>query len=226
MIDPSKIKRRIDEISASLQAWHALTTKDRARLTKLDRRRTQEIEVELQAILEPAARSELIVDVHMVARFFGVSVRSISVWSAQKGCPKLKHGHYDLLAVFTWWNDNINGGDSEATENVKLEYWRWKTENEKMKAQQTSGELLKQEEVFQFWANRLRGVWSALYVLENRLPAVLVGKSQSQMQEVIKAEVRRINEGYCKEGKFCRVKRDESKLDGIPPRKRGRPRKK
>jgi phage terminase Nu1 subunit (DNA packaging protein) len=216
MLDIKSLQQRIADIASRFKAYLDLTRKDKTKVTKGDQRRAKELEKQLRLILEPEERTDLTVDVHSVARFFGISDRAVQMW-AHRGCPKLKHGTYDLEAVFKWWNDNINGGsDSEAIVNVKLEYWRWKTENEKMKAQQTSAKLLDQDEVFQFWANRIRGVWSALYVLENRLPAVLVGKSQSQMQEIIKAEVRRINESYCKDGKFCKVKPKES---GEKPRK-------
>lgn len=225
MLDPQKVQTRLQELIAMLQAWQQIRGKDPAKRTKTDKRRQEEIEVELNAILEPAARSELVVDVHMVARFFGVSVRAVQVWRQQKGCPRVKHGYFDLLAVFKWWLENINGGgDSEATENVKLEYWRWKTENEKMRAQQTAGELLPKDEVLKMWANRLREVWSGLYNFVNRLPPILIGKSKSAMQEILMAEARQLNEGYCRDGRFCRQKPVEEK--GTPPRGRGRPKKK
>jgi hypothetical protein len=223
MLDTKKVQNRLQDLLLSLQAYHALTQKDRAKLTKQDKRRIPELEVELNAILEPAARSELIVDVHMVARFFGVSLRLIQVWVAQKGCPKLKHGHYDLLAVFGWWSENINSGTSEAEENVRLEYWRWKTLNEKYKAEQTSGELLSRDEVLTAWANRIRSVWDMLYLLESRLPPVLHGKSIGEMQEVIRVEIRAVNEYYCRHGKHA-----GKPVDGEPTivkRKRGRPKK-
>jgi hypothetical protein len=230
MFDPQKIERRLTELQAILKAWQALKAKDPAKRTKTDKRRQEEIESELNAILEPATRSELIVDHFMVARFFGVSVRSIQGWSQLKGCPRLKRGHYDLLAVFQWWIENINGGGSEAEQNVRLEYWRWKTENERMRAQQTSSELLPKDDVLTMWANRLREVWSGLYLLEQRLPPELHGKDIPEMQQIIHREVKRINEAYCKDGRFCKVKPKKGEpVEGKPEiviRKRGRPKKK
>lgn len=225
MLDPQKVQSRLQELVDMFKAWQHLKSKDPAKRTKMDKRRQEEIEVELDSIHEPQARSDLLVDVDRVARHFKVSRRTVQNWVSIKGCPKLKHGMYDLDAVFWWWQENINnGGDSEATENVKLEYWRWKTENERMRAQQTAGELLPKEEVLRMWANRLREVWSGLYGFVNRLPPLLVGKSKSVMQEILMTEARQLNEGYCRDGRFCRQKPVEEK--GTPPRGRGRPKKK
>ena len=126
------------------------------------------------------------------------------------------------MSVFGWWNEAINSGASEAEENIRLEYWKWKTENERMRAQQTSGELLAKDEVLAAWANRIRNVWGMLYLLESRLPPILHGKSINEMQELIQTEIRAVNEHYCRHGRHCGKPKDG---ELITKRKKGRPKK-
>jgi hypothetical protein len=203
MFDPQKIQDRIQDLLISLQAWKTITTKDRAKLTKTDKRRREELEIELQAILEPAARSELIVDVHMVARFFGITIRAVQKWVA-KGCPKLKHGMYDLVAVFRWWVEMFSKGEeSAAIEEVKLDYWKWKAMNERLKAQTAEGVLIPQEVIAAMWAARMGEVIAGLQAFAYRLPPLLDGKNQEEMHGIINREQRQLRENYCREGKFC-----------------------
>ena len=112
MLDLTKIKNRRDEITATIEAYETLQAKDLTKRTKGDKRRIKELEVELNEILEPSSRSELIVDVHMAARFFGVKIRTVQNWIAS-GCPKLKHGMYDLMAIFAWWMEQEGSPNAE-----------------------------------------------------------------------------------------------------------------
>jgi len=149
-----------------------------------------------------------------VAKFFGVSDRSIQKWRV-RGCPKLKHGLYDLKAVFEWWVDNVGSGhDSKDTENIKLEYWRWKTENERMKAEQTSGVLVPRADIARLWSGRVLEVGTGLYYLASCLPPLLEAKSQREMTAVVRAEIKKLHENYSRTGRFC--PRSDQKQRGRP----------
>jgi len=82
---------------------------------------------------------------------------------------------------------------------------------------QLRDELISREDVCIYWGNRIREVWSGLYILAHRLPPELVGKTQGEMQETINREVRRLNESYCREHRFCppsyRVDHDGSLIE-------------
>ena len=202
-IDIKKVQQRLADLAASSRAYHDLTTKDKTKVTKGDRTRIQHLEIELKSILAPEERSDLTVDVNNVAKFFGVSDRSIQKWRV-RGCPKLKHGLYDLKAVFEWWVDNVGSGhDSKDTENIKLEYWRWKTENERMKAEQTSGVLVPRADIARLWSGRVLEVGTGLFSLANRLPPLLEAKPQREMAAIVKAEIKKLHENYARTGRFC-----------------------
>lgn len=204
MIDTTKVQNRIAELARTFKAYLELTSKDPAKVTKGDKRRITIIEQELKSILQPEERSDLTVDVNTVAKFYGITVRQVHKWVAQKGCPKLKHGLYDLKAVYDWWCETFVGGEeSVAIESVKLEYWRWKSENEKMKALHTKEELVARSDIAPLWSARILEVGTGLYALATRLPPLLEAKDQRQMAAIIRAEIRKLHERYSREGRFC-----------------------
>lgn len=219
MLDTKKVQQRITELLALLRGYMDLTAKDKAKLTKADRSRIAALEDDLSAILEPEHRSDFTTDVNGIARFFGVTARSVQLWTA-KGCPKLKHGRYDLKFVHEWWVENISTGqDSADTENVKLEYWRWKTANERMKAEQTSGELIPRADIATAWSARMIEVGTGLYALSSRLSHVL-----EVPETPIRAEVKKLHDAYCRTGRFCVT--EAPQLPAPARRGPGRPRKK
>lgn len=152
---------------------------------------------------------------------FDLTPKAIQLWVA-KGCPHRKVGtgfRYSLREVVAWWMENVGSGtDSAATEGVKTEYWRWKTENEKMKAQQTSGALIPREEIASMWAARILEVGTGLYALSSRLPPLVEGLSQAQAASVIKVEVRKLHENYCRTGRFCYAEDKKGKTTGRKPK--------
>lgn len=203
MIDPKKIQQRLAELASLFGAYIDLTQKDRTTLTKGDRRRIANIEGELAQLLEPEERSDLTVDVGTVARFFGVTARQVQNWVKQKGCPRLKHGLYDLKAVHTWWFEEILGVDSREIEDAKLKYWKWKAEGEKVRVEQAKEDLIPIEQIAEAWAWRMAEVTTGLQSLASRLPPLLEGKTQGDMRAVIEAEVWKMRDSYCRSGKFC-----------------------
>jgi hypothetical protein len=203
MLDNQRLQRRIADIAASFKAYLDLTQKDKTKVTKGDQRRVKELEKELRLVLEPEERTDLTVDVHSIAKFFGITTRAVQMW-VQRGCPKLKHGMYDLQAVFKWWVEMFaKGEESAAIEEVKLDYWRWKATNERIKAETAQGQLVPKGEIAMMWAARMGEVVAGLQAFTYRLPPLLEGKSQIEMLQIIKEEQWLLRDNFCREGKFC-----------------------
>lgn len=202
MLDTKAIQNRIADLASSFKAYLALTQKERVKLTKTDKRRIEELEKELYQILEPKERSDLIVDLTTVARFFGVSIRQVNNWVTHKGCPKLKHGVYDLKAVQDWWFETIVGVDTREIEDVKLKYWKWKAEGEKQKVEEGAGKLVAWDTIDKAWSERVGLVCSGLALFRDRLPPLLEGRSQAEMRQILDREVRLLRENYAREGRY------------------------
>jgi len=156
--------------------------------------------------------SDLIVSTSVICAFFEVSPRTPLNWK-QSGCPCERHGRWDLKAVFDWWQNNIMVSASEeknkALAAIKLDYWRDKARNERLRADKTEEELISKDEVAKQWAMRLSEVANGLAALSMRLPPLLEGKSQSGMRAIIDSEQKKIRGNYYRTGRFC-----------IPPEKK------
>lgn len=205
MIDTQKVQRRLSELAQSFKSLLELQSKDRSKLTKADKSRIRNIEADLELILEPEPRSQLTVDVQTVAGFFGVTIRQVQNWVAQKGCPKLKHGLYDLRAVHSWHLEAIIGVDDAESAEAKSKYWVHKAEREKVQVETLKGQLVKQEDIAPIWTARTAEVSSMLAALSKRLPPLIEGKDRAGVQQAIDAEVTRIKESFCREGRFCEI---------------------
>lgn len=210
MLDLQKAHQRVNDIIASYKAYLALTQKDKTKITKTDKRRLGELEFELSKVMEPDERSNLVVDTSSVAKFFGVSPRSVQVWVKEKRCPRIKHGLFDLQAVFAWWNENIaSGSDSMATEDIKQEYWRWKTEYEKTRVLKEQDLLIPSDIVTDAWAARVVELTGGLAALAERLPPLVVGKSRNEVREIIRREVWELRDNYSRpDREFCQTPND------------------
>lgn len=145
----------------------------------------------------------LITDVKGAAAFFGVTGRTIQLWTKNGNCPKLRHGMYDLKAVFDWWKENISTGDeSKEAQDVKLEYWAWKLEEKKIKVQTLQGQLRTEEQIVKEWAARMSEITTGLQALSRRLPPMIDGKSKAEQQQIIDNEIWKLRDNYCRTGQF------------------------
>lgn len=203
MIDTKKVQQRLADLARAFQALLELHGKDKTKLNRTDKSRIRNLESELELILEPEPRSVLTVDVATIASFFGVSVRQVQNWVNQKNCPKLRHGMYDLKAVYAWHMETIIGVDSREIEDAKLKYWTWKAEREKIGVETTKTNLIPKEDVQPIWTARMAEVSSGLAALSKRLPPVLEGMTVSEMQAAIDDEVTKLKETFCRTGRFC-----------------------
>ena len=135
---------------------------------------------------------------------FGVTRKCISDWCA-KGMPKVKYGVYDLKAVFSWWQDNINSSEEDRDEDIteaKRQYWMAKAESERLKVGKEKELLFPKSEILEEWTGRCGEMKAGLRSLEVRLPPVLEGRSQPEMRDIIADEVWKLLDTYYREGRF------------------------
>lgn len=207
MLDLQKTKQRLEYLASIFKAYVEIShNKDKAKWTKSDKRRLAEWESELTAIMEPEERSSLVVDITTLMRFFRVSKQTVTNWCKDRNCPKIRHGLYDLQAVFEWWVKEYGGvEDSEDAKRIKTEILKLDRDTKAVKLAQLQETLISRDEIAQAWAARVGEVTSGLMTLADRLPPLLVGKDRGAMREVVDAEIRQLRESYARSGKYCEL---------------------
>jgi len=170
-------------------------------------------------------QSNLIVSTSDVQAFFGVSRKTVHVWN-KNGCPKVKHGRYDLKTVFDWWWENIAAYHTSeildsSMENARREYWQAKAEGERIKVDQLKETLVSWDKIETEWCARVAVVTSGLSAFADRLPPLLEGKSRAETQKIFKDEVWQLRDSYARKGKYTLESKEKK-----PKKKRGRPKKK
>jgi hypothetical protein len=202
-MDLQKIKNRLSDLALDFKAYAELISKDRAKINKRDKRRILELEHAFSLVLEPEERSDFTTDVHGVASFFGVSIRTIQAW-CKRGCPKLKRGLYDLKAVYTWWVGVFcRGEDSAQIEDVKLEYWREKTMRERIKRKQDECSLIPLSEAEALQAETVQVTVSSLNNWKNRLPPLIEMRPRAEIIEVMEREIYDFRERMYRIGSYA-----------------------
>jgi hypothetical protein len=148
-------------------------------------------------------------NVHGVADFFGVTIRTVQLWTKTGSCPKEKHGLYNLKAVFNWWKESIGSEqDSRQIEDVKLDYWRAKADRERFRADAEKGEYFPKSRIVSEWAARMGEVTAGLVALSDRIPPLIEGKDRDDQRDIIAHEVWALRDNYCREGVFCPPTKD------------------
>jgi hypothetical protein len=151
----------------------------------------------IKEVKETQGRTDFLVTLEMVAQFFEVNIRTVQKWVKLKKCPKADHGIYDLKAVFQWYIETMAGGsDSQDIEEVKLKYWTWKAEKERIGVELSKRELMPKDEIHGQWALRLAHVKSTMINFSDRLPPLLVGKNRDDIREILKQETRDLLTNY------------------------------
>ena len=138
-----------------------------------------------------------------VSEFFGVTTRQVGNW-VEAGCPKDGRGRFNLQEVFNWWRDNINAGDDETINAVKIDYWKAKAEGERIKVEKEKGSLMPRAEIITAWTWRVSEVRNGLLAWKDRLSTMLSGKSQKEIADILDKETWILLDNFSREGKFCK----------------------
>ncbi len=142
-----------------------------------------------------------------LSEIFKVTKVTIGNW-VKIGCPKIKKNLYDANAVILWWAENIYEAKVEREERdeglkgARQRYWKAKAEKEELGVAQTKGEIIPKKTLADIWCARISEVRQGLLSLPDRLPPVLVGKTQLEIREIIHKEVVSLLEMYSREGKY------------------------
>jgi len=121
----------------------------------------------------------IIVSTQQVGAFFGVTPRAVQLW-VKTGCPKHRHGKYDLQKVFHWWIDNVyktvaEDGDDSLKE-AKRQFWWARAKREDLKAEQEKGSLLPKHEVEKAAFECARHVRDSILQIPDRIGAILAAE--------------------------------------------------
>lgn len=153
-------------------------------------------------------------DLHEI---FDISPKTLSRWG-QAGCPKLKKAQWDLRSVLEWWVIHIyeprleSEEKDESLKNARQRYWKAKAEKEEINIAQLKSELIPKKTLADLWGARVIEVKQGLLNLENRLPPILVSKTQAEIQEIIHKETTHLLNMYSRDGKYTpKPKRKYSK---------------
>jgi phage terminase Nu1 subunit (DNA packaging protein) len=142
-----------------------------------------------------------------LARFFGLSARAVQLW-AKDGCPRLKHGRWDLKAVFDWWWENIapdkltSGSGDESLAKVRRDYWAIKKERERMRLELDNKDLIPRAKVEDDEAAKVAAVTSGLSLLIDRLPPLLEGRDRLGIRQTLHDEIWKLRDQFAREGRY------------------------
>lgn len=123
-------------------------------------------------------------------------MRQVQNWVKQKGCPRLKHGLYDLRAVFRWYLETIVNACSEEESDAKRKYMIWKAEGQKMSVEIDKGLYILASDVESkaFEAGRLIKE-QCMAIADRCAPMVAASNDQFECKQIIVKEVTYILEG-------------------------------
>ena len=136
----------------------------------------------------------MIVSSKDLCEIFQVSQKTLSRWS-QAGCSKLRKDQWDLAEVLEWWVEQIYEPRLETEEkdenlkNARQRYWKAKAEKEEINVSLIKGELIPKKELADLWGSRVIEVKQGLMNLADRLPPILVAKTQPEIREIVHKEV-------------------------------------
>lgn len=149
----------------------------------------------------------MIVSSKDLCEIFDISPKTLSRWS-QAGCPKLKKAQWNMGAVLEWWAENIYEAQLEREEkdeslkNARQRYWKAKAEKEEINIAQLKGELILRKDLADLWGSRIVEVRQGLLNLADRLPPILIAKTQPEIRKIVHKEAVRLLEMYSRDSKY------------------------
>ncbi|MBW2609934.1 MAG: hypothetical protein JRC68_06290 [Deltaproteobacteria bacterium] len=196
-------------------------------LTAAEAKRLEDYRKEYQARTTEGLPEYVVTSKEAVARHYGVTKRTIINWSHRDTpMPQLPNG-YDLVAVGRWalkeglikdpglipGQENTApapSGDGDPVEGNGHERAYYETEIKRLdselkafKLQVAKGEYVLRGDVAAEWAARVKEVSRGMEFLANRLPPLIIGKTEDEMQMLISNEVWEIRDRFARTGRFC-----------------------
>jgi hypothetical protein len=148
---------------------------------------------------------------------FGVHRTSVMRWCKKQGAPMNADGSVNIPALIEWKVDADNlipeSCESPEAQQALTDYRTERAKIEQIKRLRLEQKLIPLEKIEEAWTRRVALVTSGLEALRFRLPGVLQGKSKSEMNAIIKAEVRALRLAYAEDGKYTPSKRVLSILE-------------
>jgi hypothetical protein len=203
-------------------------------LTAAEAKRLEGYEKELRALTDEDLPEHVVTSKEVVAKYYGVTKRTIVNWShREKPMPQMVNG-YDLVAIGTWaleeglisdpglipGNGNVSAkGDcntepensnSKGKNFYETEIKRLESELREHKLKIAKEEYFLRSDVAKEWAARMAEVSRGLDYLSNRLPPLLIGKTEDEMQLIINNETWEIRDHFARTGSFCPSEIDKS----------------
>jgi hypothetical protein len=145
----------------------------------------------------------MIITTNQISEIFGVSKKTISLWT-KRGMPKHKHGHYDAALAVQWWADNVYRADDD-TEGIleaKESYWKAKARNETVKADLAEGASMPVDDLKKAWSWRVNEIFKGIMGWSMRLTPLLIGKTDKEIQSIIYNEAWGLCDQFSRTGKF------------------------
>ena len=137
-----------------------------------------------------------------LAEAVGRDVRTITNW-LQAGCPKKPNGRYCLSDVIQWRLDEQMVSTSPGEKSEALErYRKARAEMVEIELQKLKGDLVERSNVIDAWGCRYKMFRDAALSIPERLPPMLVGLKQAEIESVLRDEVESILLGFARDGKF------------------------
>ena len=87
-------------------------------------------------------------------------------------------------------------------DSAKLRKIKAEAESKELLAAQMRGAMVSREEVFRIWGGRYTMFRDAILYMSKRLPPILVNRTQSEIEEILRDEAESIMKAFAKNGKF------------------------
>jgi hypothetical protein len=148
------------------------------------------------------------------AEFFGISVRTLTSWTA-RDCPKNSYGKYNLQEVMKWRGSASTSESSEAKKaKAEAKYREHKAELAELQVGEKAGNLISKEEVINEWALRVANVKTSLLLLPKKLAGLFPDpRMRQQVEEVVKDVVRNALDQYVRKGDYTPDEKDFPKIE-------------
>jgi predicted transcriptional regulator len=203
--------KQITNIVSKLNKGETLTGQESKRLNQFIDEQTND---------ENGGRFQTIIE---VADHYGVKKQTVFNHVKKGNIRKNPDGTFDKAVTDAYWCDRLGrkkkpiyskapvagedqspevGTIAEKIEKEKLRKLKAEADAKEYFAKQMKGNLVPYEDVIRAWGSRYTMFRDALLSIIDRLPPILVGMDQKEVQETLQKEVESILIGFIKDGKY------------------------